>query len=242
MSFDTPVGRERVLLALKTKGPQTAARIAKRLGVTAMAVRQHLAVLEAEQLVDFTEDRSKIGRPARAWRLTPKAYDQFPDCHAELAVGMLQAVQSAFGEEGLERLTKETTRQQVESYRTRMPVSDAPIVERVATLARIRREEGYMAESRRRPDGTLELVENHCSIAKAARICSKLCVAELSLFRTVLGSDVSVERTQHILAGDRSCSYCITERTSDSSSGGLRSRRRATRRRTQKHAGGDPAE
>ena len=145
-SFDAPgSGRERVLYVLKTKGPQTAARIAKRLGVTPMAVRQHLAVLEGEKLVDFTDDRRKIGRPARLWRLTPHAFDQFPDCHAELAVGMLQAIQRVFGEEGIERLTEERTRQQAESYRARMPAPNAPLEERVATLARIRSEEGYMA-------------------------------------------------------------------------------------------------
>lgn len=213
MSTDAPgSGRERVLFLLKTKGPQTAARMGKRLGVTTMAVRQHLAVLQGEELVDFTDDRRKVGRPARLWRLTPKAYERFPDCHGELAVGMLQAIKSTFGEEGLERLTEERTRQQVESCRARMPGPDAALEERVAILARIRREEGYMAEWRRRRDGTLELVENHCSIAKAARFCSKLCGGELSLFRAVLGEDVSVERIEHILSGDRCCSYRITPR------------------------------
>ncbi len=213
MRSDAPgTGRERVLYVLKTKGPQTAAGIAKRLGVTPMAVRQHLAVLEGEKLVDFTDDRRKVGRPARLWRLTPNASDQFPDHHAELAVEMLQAIQSAFGDEGLERLTDVRTRQQAESYRARMPAPNAPLEERVATLARIRREEGYMAESRHNRDGTIELVENHCAIAKAASICSKLCGGELSLFRTLLGDGVSVERTEHILSGGRSCSYCITDR------------------------------
>ncbi len=221
MSSDAPgTGRKRVLYILKTKGPHTAARIAKRLGVTTMAVRQHLAVLEGEKLVDFTDDRRKVGRPARLWRLTADAYDRFPDCHADLAVGMLQAIERAFGEEGIERLTVETTRQQAETYRARIPGPNASLEERVATLARIRREEGYMAESRCNRDGTIELVENHCSIAKAARLCPKLCGGELSLFRTVLGDDVSVERTEHILSGDRCCSYRITGRSHEAAMDG----------------------
>ena len=203
-------GRQRVLYVLKTKGPQTSARIAKRLGVTTMAVRQHLAVLEGEKLVDFTDDRRKVGRPARLWRLTPDAQGSFADHHDELAVGVLQAIERTFGEEGVERVTEERTKQQDESYRLRMPGPKAPLEERVASLARIRREEGYMAESRHNRDGTIELVENHCSIANAARICSKLCGGELSLFRTLLGDGVSVERTEHILSGGRCCSYCIT--------------------------------
>ena len=204
-------GRERVLFVLKAQGPQTAARMAKRLGVTTMAVRQHLAVLQAEELVDFTDERRKVGRPARLWRLTPKAYGRFPDHHAELAVGVLQSIQNTFGEEGLERLTEERTRLQVQNYRARMPGPDAELGERVAILVRIRREEGYMAEMKRGRDGTLRFIENHCSIASAAQFCPKLCGGELSLFRAVLGDDVSVERVEHILSGDRRCAYMITE-------------------------------
>ena len=216
MSPHAPVSaRERVLFVIKTTGPQTAARMAKRLGVTTMAVRQHLAILEGEMLVDFTDERRKVGRPARLWRLTPKAFDKFPDGHAELAVGMLHAIQSAFGEQGLKRLTEERTRQQVEIYRARMPGPGGPLAERAATLARLRCEEGYMAEWGRQRDGTLRLVENHCSIAEAARICPNLCAGELSLFRAVLGDDVSVERVEHILSGDRCCAYRISERPDD---------------------------
>ena len=221
MNADPPgSGRERVLFLLKTNGPQTAARMAKQLDVTTMAVRQHLAVLEGEGLVDFTDERRKVGRPARLWRLTPKAYERFPDCHAELAVGMLLAIRGAFGEDGLQRLTEERTRQQVENYHARMPNPEAPIEERVASLARIRREEGYMAEWGRGPDGTLDLVENHCSIATAARLCPNLCAGELSLFRAALGNDVSVDRVAHFLSGDRCCTYRITDRTGNPALGG----------------------
>ena len=216
INSDSPgSGRQRVLYVLKTKGPQTSARIAKSLGVTTMAVRQHLAVLKGEKLVDFTEDRSKVGRPARIWRLTPDAQDSFADDHDELAVEILKAIERAFGEEDVERVTEERTRQQIESYRSRLAGPTAPLEERVASLARIRREEGYMAESRRNHDGTFELVENHCPIAKAARLCSKLCDGELALFRVVLDDGVSVERTEHILTGGRRCSFCVTERAVD---------------------------
>ena len=90
-------GRDKVLLLLKTTGAETAASMASRLKITPMAVRQHLAVLQDEGLVDHVDERQKIGRPARVWSLTPKANDCFPDRHTELAVGMLQAVQGAFG-------------------------------------------------------------------------------------------------------------------------------------------------
>ncbi len=215
MGSDAPAsGRQRVLHLLKTEGPLTTARMANLLGVTTMAVRQHLAVLQGELLVEFADERRKVGRPARVWQLTAKANDRFPDRHAELAVGMLEAVRDAFGEEGIERLTNERTRKQAESYRARMPGPNAPLEERVAVLARIRSEEGYMAEWRQR-DGALQIIENHCAVAQAARLCSKLCGGELALFRSVLGEDVAVERVEHILSGDRRCCFRIAERSNE---------------------------
>lgn len=202
-------GRDRVLYLLKRDGPQATARVAEQLGVTAMAVRQHLAVLAAEGLVEFSDEPRKIGRPARIWRLTPKADAHFPDQHAGLAVDMLQVAQRVFGEDGLERLTDGWTRKQVAAYRAQMPRQDLPLDQRVAALVRIRCAEGFMAESRSAADGTIELVENHCAIARAAHFCSQLCGGELTLFREVLGDDVRVERVEHFLAGDRRCTYRI---------------------------------
>ena len=206
-------GRDRVPLLLKAKGPQTAARMAERLGVTTMAVRQHLAVLREEGLVDYVDEKRKIGRPARVWCLTPKANDRFPDRHAELAIGMLQAVKITFGEAGLERLIATSTQQQIDAYRARMPGPGTPLKQRVAALAKIRRDEGYMAEWRQVRDGTIEFLQNHCAIDSAARFSGMLCSGELSLFRAVLGDEVSVERFEYLHSGDRRCAYRICERT-----------------------------
>ena len=59
-------------------------------------------------------------------------------------------------------------------------------------------------------DGALVLIEHHCPICVAASACQNLCRSELQLFRAVLGDDVEVERTQHLLAGDRRCAYRVT--------------------------------
>ncbi len=86
-----------------------------------------------------------MGRPARVWQLTAKANDRFPDRHTELAVGMLEAVRNAFGEEGIERLTDErTNRPQAERNRSRLltgrlpPQARAPLTVRPSAAIRVR--------------------------------------------------------------------------------------------------------
>jgi len=53
------------------------------------------------------------------------------------------------------------------------------------------------------------LVENHCPICAAAKVCQGFCASELQIFQSVLGESVSVQRTDHIIAGARRCAYRI---------------------------------
>ena len=201
---------DRIMYLLKTKGPQTAGPLATKLGVTAMAVRQHLYRLSRRGLVDYQDERRPVGRPARVWRLTPKAASRFPDSHAELTLEVIGAVRAAFGEDGMERLLKERTKRQRDSYSRRMKKAGPGLLRRAQALAEIRREQGYMAECVQRRDGSILLMENHCPICAAASSCQGLCREELSLFRTLLTSQASVERVDHILAGARRCAYKIS--------------------------------
>jgi len=203
---------DRILYQLKTKGPQTAGPMAAKFGVTAMAVRQHLYRLKHRGLVDYVDERRPVGRPARVWRLTSTSASRFPDSHAELTLEVIGAVRSAFGESGLERLLRERTRRQRDSYARRMNKAGAGLLHRARALAEIRREQGYMAECVQQRDGSILLMENHCPICAAASSCQGLCREELSLFRSLLGGQARIERIDHILAGARRCAYMITRK------------------------------
>lgn len=198
--------REKILFFLKTKGPQTAAEMARRLSVTAMAVRQHLYQLREEGMVGYVDERRQVGRPARIWELTRETVGRFPDSHGELAVGILRAAQQAFGPEGMARLIVQRRAEQVARYTQRLSHKRG-LEARVTELAGIRNEEGYMAEVEHN-GGALLLIENNCPICQAAETCADLCSSESELFREVLpGTDVS--REEHILSGQRRCVYRI---------------------------------
>jgi predicted ArsR family transcriptional regulator len=74
--------RRAITKILKTEGPIDSAQLAERLGLTAMAVRQHLYVLQREGLVAAEERPVPIGRPAKFWRLTREAHHLFPEAYA----------------------------------------------------------------------------------------------------------------------------------------------------------------
>ena len=200
--------RRAIVKLLKTEGPMDSARLARRLSLTPMAVRQHLYALQREKLVMAEERPVPIGRPAKYWRLTRAADKLFPDAYAELNVALIGAVGQTFGAAGLQRVLESRSAQQRADYAARITPS-APLKERLQQLARVRTEEGYMAAVTPDGHGGFLFVENHCPICAAATACQGFCSTELDLFRTVLGPNVTVERTEHIVSGDRRCAYSV---------------------------------
>ncbi|WP_269583101.1 helix-turn-helix transcriptional regulator [Roseibium sp. Sym1] len=202
--------RTRLLNALKSSGPQTAADLAAGLDVTTVAVRQHLDGLNRENLVDFEDLKGAVGRPKRVWALTAAGHQQFPDNHSNLILGLLNGMSEIFGDEGLDKLIAHREAQSRKSYQKALSaVQDLP--GKLDVLADLRNQEGYMADVVDEGDAYL-LIENHCSICAAATACQGFCRSELNLFKEVLGPEVSVERTEHQLSGGRRCVYRIEPR------------------------------
>lgn len=205
--------KRRLLERLKRVDAATAAELAASFGLTPTAVRQHLEDLaKAGLVVAETAEPTGRGRPAQRWALTPLAASFFADHHADLTVSLLGAIRETLGEPGIDRVVDARTRAQVAAYRALLPAAKtSPLGERVEALARVRTVEGYMAEAvpLDGEEGYM-LVEHHCPICAAAEACQGLCRGELELFRTTLGVDVAIERTQHLMAGDQRCAYRVT--------------------------------
>lgn len=204
--------RRRLQQLLKMNGAMEAARLAEELGISAMAVRQHLYALQEEGLITHELEARPKGRPAKLWKLTAEADSIFPDAHAELTVGLLQAMQGVFGDDGMDRLLEARRDQQAAHYRNCL-AGAADLPAQLEALKQTRSSEGYMADWEEAPEGGYLFIENHCPICAAARHCQGLCALELDVFRTVLGEETQVERIDHIIQGARRCAYRITSRT-----------------------------
>lgn len=200
--------RRTILNLLKQEGAMDSQTLSDRLGISAMAVRQHLYALQEERLVTYEEESRAMGRPAKLWQLTLAADRFFPEGYAELTLGLLQSAEEAFGKDGLTKLLDVRTRHQIAAYQGELS-QQGSLRQKLEALAAIRTVEGYMAEVMEQEDGAFLLVENHCPICAAASACTGLCDRELEVFQTVLGRTATVQRTEHIIAGARRCVYQV---------------------------------
>ncbi len=204
-----PAPSDRILVALKRGGPATHAALATELAVTSEAVRQQMARLEAAGLVSAHDEVRGVGRPTRVWQLTAAGHARFPDRHDQLASNLLTTMQEALGPEAVNAVIRKRARE-VEAALT-AELAHLPLPERVARLAALRTDDGYMAEHVAEPDGTHILVEHHCPIRAAAQACLGFCAEELRVFRALF-PEATVERTEHLLSAGQRCVYRITPR------------------------------
>jgi predicted ArsR family transcriptional regulator len=206
---ESQAGELRLLYLIKSRGPQSTQAVASALAITLPGARKHLKSLLDKHLVAFEDVARSVGRPKRFWRLTPAAEKRFPDSHAALTLELIASARQIFGEGGLDRLVSEREKAMAERYNSALSQRKS-LSEKVVQLAKIRSQEGYMAEVQTHSDGGFLLVENHCPICAAARACQGFCRSELRLFAAALGPGARIERSEHILSGARRCAYRIT--------------------------------
>jgi predicted ArsR family transcriptional regulator len=201
--------RQQILALLKRSGPGlTADDLAHQLGISAVAVRKHLATLEREDLVVAELQRRPMGRPTYRYRPTASAQKLFPNDYANLATTVLQLIRHLDGEEKVDKIFQ----QRAELLATELAarVRGATLQERLQQVAQILEEQGYMPEIIKLKDGRERylLTEHHCPIFQVAKVFQQACTCELDVLLKLL--QANVERCEHRMMGHAQCSYLIT--------------------------------
>ena len=206
--------RQSILHDLRRNGPTSPDALSRRVGASRTGVLQQLRALEVAGLVSRQTVRHGVGRPRHVFDVTPTAQGLFPASYDRLATDMLAAM-AAVGGDALVAKVFDARRLALHErvagrLAARLP-ADAPLADRVRELAVVQDEQGYLCHATIEPDGaTFRLSEHNCAIYQVALAHPSACRAEEELFREVLQADVV--RESHIAAGDRCCSYRITEK------------------------------
>jgi DeoR family suf operon transcriptional repressor len=196
--------RREILDALRRSAGLTADQLAEGLGVTAMAIRKHLAALQTEGLLTAHTERRPVGRPVHIYALAPGAQEVFPQQYQDLTTELLDDLRDLDGGEKVSLLFR---RRAARAYERLAPaVAARPLPEQLNILTDYLDDQGYLANWEATPEGDYLLKEHNCAIYGVAQCAPEVCACELDLFRRLL-PEADVEREQHVVDGDGYCCY-----------------------------------
>jgi predicted ArsR family transcriptional regulator len=208
--------KKKLLYYLKVMQQAGLEELANVMKISRMAVHKHLAILQKRGLVESIETRGHVGRPRMVYQLTSQSKTVFPKSYSAIATHALDFIERNMGKEGVEKVLHERQSELFDQYYKRLKELDFD--KRVKELARIRDEEGYMAESKKTSKsgstggggGKHILLEYNCPIIHIAEKHWEACSTETELFEKLL--DAKIETTHRAAKGDLICKFLIKER------------------------------
>jgi DeoR family suf operon transcriptional repressor len=204
--------KKKLLYYLKVMQHAGLKELADVMKISRMAVHKHLSVLQNRGLVEGIEIReSSVGRPKMMYQLTSQSKSIFPKSYSAIATHALDFIERNMGKEGVERVLRDRQDDLFDKYYKHL--KDLDFDKRVKELARIRDEEGYMAESKKESKLSSRrhvLLEYNCPIIHIAEKHWEACSVETELFEKLLGANI--ETTHRAAKGDLICKFVIREK------------------------------
>jgi DeoR family transcriptional regulator, suf operon transcriptional repressor len=203
-----PATRRKILDHIKRQDSASSEQIAGALGITPSAIRQHLSALTADGLIQYQIQRGGPGRPTHRYTLTGAGDALFPRNYVDLTNELLSYIEDedaellsrVFDKRGLARLA-----------RARLRVDGLPFAQKVAMVARILDEDGYLADFTELADGSFRLTEHNCAVLAIAQRYQHACRTEIEFLQALL-PEADVVRVAHRLKSGHICSYEIALR------------------------------
>jgi len=203
--------KKKLLYYLKVMQQAGLKELANVMKVSRMAIHKHLTVLQMRGLVEGVETRGRIGRPRMVYQLTSQSKTVFPKSYSAIATYAFDFIERNMGKEAVEKVLRERQSELFDQYYKRL--RDLEFDKQVKELARIRDEEGYIAESKKgskSSGGKHVLLEYNCPIIHIAEKHWEACTTETELFEKLLDADI--ETTHRAAKGDSICKFVIKER------------------------------
>src|SRR3989454_1173845 len=156
-----------ILLELKRSQPRTATELGATLGVSANAIRHHLKELVTESLITYGREQRGVGAPTYAYRLSPEGEAIFPKRYEETLTELLGRVAQKDGRGAVVELFAD--HYAALARKLGAELGDAPPAERLAAVARLMSDAGYMAEGEAGAAGRpVLLAGDNCAVRAGA--------------------------------------------------------------------------
>ncbi len=198
----TPAGR--VLKSIQLRGQASIKDVAADLGVTASAVRLHLAQLQARGAIRAEKVREGVGRPHYVYSVTPQAHNLLYRDYGELARLLLEEVTETQGPDVLHSVLRRVGKRLADMYRDQ--VWGRELADRIQAWAELLDQRGVAVEIGQSEEGYV-LREYGCPYQNVAVENRAVCEMERQVMVRLLESGVKL--TQCVLDGHRGCQFTI---------------------------------
>jgi predicted ArsR family transcriptional regulator len=186
--------RLEILNSLKRTRGMSVNELVEKMGMSYMGIKQHCLTLQRDGYLDTWRRPQKMGRPEMVYRLTRRSHDLFPADSNQFTLELLGSIRDIYGANAPEKFLYNVFEKRTAELRAK--VKGENVVERAKWLARVRDNEGYMAQFLSSEKDGPQILECHSPILNLLEKFPIVGRLEQDMFEAVLGTSVRREETR----------------------------------------------
>jgi predicted ArsR family transcriptional regulator len=197
-----------ILAEIKRSQGLSVSQLCERINLSYMGVKQHCVALEKDGYLDTWRRPKGMGRPEKAYRLTPLAQEFFPSEHTNFTGEILKSLEEVYGPAAPEKILYQIYQNQ--TIRLQAKVVGTALAERARSFAALRDQDGYMSEYYFNPDlQRHQIIEYNSPMLVIADQFKILTQLENAMIENILG--VRIHREQERVSGLYKCQFTLME-------------------------------
>jgi predicted ArsR family transcriptional regulator len=188
--------RLEILNSLKRTRGLSVNELVEKMKMSYMGIKQHCLTLQRDGYLDTWRRPQRMGRPEMVYRLTRRSHDLFPSDSNGFTLELLKSVREIYGPNAPEKLLYNVFERKTAALKAK--VKGETVADRAKWLARVRDNEGYMAQFiTGEKDGGPQILECHSPILNLIDRYPIIGRLEQDLFEEILGTRVRREETRN---------------------------------------------
>jgi len=197
-----------ILAEIKRSQGLSVSQLCDRINLSYMGVKQHCVSLERDGYLDTWRRPKGMGRPEKAYRLTPLAQDFFPSEHTNFTGEILRSLEEVYGPAAPEKILYQIYQNQTVKMQSK--ITGNSLEERTRSLVALRDQDGYMSEYYFNPDiQRHQIIEYNSPVLAIADQFKILIQLENSLIENILGT--RIHREQERVSGLYKCQFTLMD-------------------------------
>ncbi len=200
--------RDRILQTLLSNPTATITELAEAVDINTISVRHHLTNLQAEGLIQASEERHGVGRPRLIYSLTDTGLEKFPTRYMSLTNRLLEQLKATLTQTEINELFVRMAKSLAADHLDR--IKKLPIEQKLDAIRKSLGDEGFMIEWQKVGED-YQIIEKACPFYHVGQSHPEVCIMDQTLISTMLS--IPTDKVQCVLSGDVHCTYLITAKS-----------------------------